>query len=537
MEIEKKDTYIGLSIGNFNSVISVLSAKDGSVNVIANEDGDHKTPTFLAFSDSELYAGSQAKHQSVYNYRNTIVGFLDHLSSSEVPSSQADEYKSYSKLVTLDSKLPGYIITDEDQDTTTQVSAYSALVQFAQKLKETAVKNIGSDIKGAVVSVHPHWSKSQTDLFHKAIVEAGLPVIQLIPESSASVLAENLLDNADDQNLITINVGATVTDITLSNIRMGLELVVDSISTNEFCGEKVDLLLMRHFADEFKRTTSIDVIADNKPREILKLKYAVQDTKHTIANNTINSASAPCFIESLSNGLDFSSKITKLRFDMLVGKFFAPINSAITELLSRCNYSPLEISKVLFVGGSSQISSKLNNKILNIFPNASQVVSAHTVDEIVAVGCAKQAHLIHLNTAISYPENVADFTLNLPVSVVEAPIGIKISEDSLLVAVPKNTPLPVVRRLKLSNSPGSSSAYFPIYLGTANAVPKVDEDSDDEPSVPSPYAPSTLLAEFSLDLPSDEQTDIELTFFIDTNKSTTITALDLKSMTESSIKI
>ncbi|OMJ21212.1 Heat shock protein 70-like protein [Smittium culicis] len=536
MDSEKKDSYIGLSIGNYNSVITVLSASGGSVNVIANEDGDHKTPTYLAYSNSELYSGSQAKHQSIYNHRNTIVGFLDHLSAADSQATQADFYKNFGRLVSLSSQEPGYIITD-DEDLKTEVSAYKALVQFAGKLKDTATKNIGTEIKGAVVSVHPHWSKSQTDLFHKACVEAGLPVIQLIPEASASILAENILDQADDKNLIVINVGATVTDITLVNIRKGLEIVVDSISTNEFSGEKVDLLLMNHFAAEFKRTTSIDIIANNKPREILKLKYACEDTKHTIANNTINSASAPCVIESLSNGLDFNSKITKLRFDMLVGKFFSPVNEAINTLLSRNNYSALEISDVMFVGGSSQLSNKLNSKIMSIFPNASKVQSSHTPDEIVSIGCAKQAYLIHLNSAVTNSGDVSDFSLNHPVSVIDAPIGIKLSEDNLLVALPRNTPLPATRRLTVSAAPNSSSAYFAICQGIANKMPEVDEDSEEDPITPSSYSPSTLLAEFALDLTPSDQAEIQVTFFVDTDKSITVTAKDTKSNTEASIQI
>ncbi|PVZ98116.1 hypothetical protein BB558_005263 [Smittium angustum] len=536
MSSEKRESYIGVSIGNYNSVIAVLSGKEGIIDVIANEDGDHKTPTYLAFSDSELYSGSQAKHQSVYNHANTIVGFMEHLSktSSEVVS---DTAKNSCKLVTGKSGEPSYIITKEDGKQE-EYTAYQILVKFVEQLKNTATKNLGSNIDGAVLSIHSGWSSDQINLFLNACKEASLPVLQLITESSAGILASGLLDAPVDELVIIANVGATKTDLSLTNVRYGIELPIDTISFSDFSGEKIDYLLMKHFADEFKRSSGIDVLANNKPREILKLRYGCEYTKHTLRNSSSNSVIVPCTIESLSGGIDFSSKITKLRFEMLCNKFGSVLEEKANELLKKNGYSPLEVSSVLFMGGSADASQKVVNKFMSLFPNAKKITQSHTLDEMVAVGCAKQAHLIHENNnLISGP---TDFTI-ANVNSLTAPIGLKLSETSFLPVLQKQTPVPASRTIKVSLPPNSSEdAYFAICEGKANPLPTVneDEDNEDEQPIPAAYSPSTLLGEFSLKVPTNNvSSEIEVTFFVDAQGQLTVSAKDLKSNAEASIQI
>ncbi|PVU86721.1 hypothetical protein BB561_006586 [Smittium simulii] len=541
MSTKNTESYIGLNIGNYNSVIAVLSAEKGVVDVIANEDGDHKTPTYLAFADSELYSGTQAKHQSIYNHSNTIVGFLETLGKGpEASPALADFFCKFTK---GDDGSSHYLIAEQD-GSQSKYSSYQILVKFLTQLKNTASQNLGCKIDGAVLSLHSSWSQEQVSLFTQACKEADLPVLQLIDETSAAILATDLLDSASDDNVIVVNVGATKTDLSLVNVRLGLELPVAKASTEEFSGEKVDNVLMSFFADEFKRSSSIDVIANNKNRELLKLKYGVETTKHTISNARTNSASVPCTIESLSNGFDFNSKITKLRFEMLCNRFAPVLEKHLLDLLQKSKYSPLEISKVLFVGGSAEVSQKLISKIMSMFPNATKVEHDHSADEMIAVGCANQAHLIHIAETVFDQSSPSSNSIE-NIKVLASPVGLKLSEDSMITVLSKNTPLPAVRDIFV-NLPKDlgSTAYFAICEGKPNVMPpqpeESEEDDDDvaEPVIPAAYSPSNLLAEFSLDLPeSTKDKKIKLSFHIDINQKLTVTAKDTSSNTSSSIEI
>ncbi|KAJ1932808.1 Hsp70 protein that interacts with Zuo1p, partial [Linderina pennispora] len=186
-------TYIGLSFGTSNSVIAIIN-KENRAEVIANEDGEHKTPSYIAFSGEEEYHGSQAKHQFVRNAQNTILGFRDLLGKAYSNELAAAAGAEGAKVVDQDG-TPVFEVTtvsEEGEETTLRLSAHDATVRYLVRLRTTAEEYLGSKIDGAVLAVPVWFTAEQKTSVRAACAAADLPVLQLIAEPAAAALMYGL---------------------------------------------------------------------------------------------------------------------------------------------------------------------------------------------------------------------------------------------------------------------------------------------------------------------------------------------------------
>ncbi|KAJ2846105.1 Hsp70 protein that interacts with Zuo1p, partial [Coemansia brasiliensis] len=363
----------------------------------------------------------------------------------------------------------------------------------------------------------------------QACEDAGLQLLQLVEEPVAVAMQYGAGQEAGDQALLVVDVGGTGTDVTVVTSSGGLLAVAGSAHTDEVSGQALDMVLATHFAKEFQKQSGIDVLAEKDPRPARKLLQAVEVTKRTLSA----APTAPCAVESLFNGMDFSSTITRTRFDILANKVYAPLADVIDRALAAAGYSSRQIDQVLLCGGAARVR-KLQMRVALMFPESTVVRDdAGELDELAASGCAAQAALIAHGKVELSREAVA-------APVLARPVGLQLTADQLVPVLLKNTPLPASRSIKVALPAGEKRAYVAVSEGEPIPPPSDDddddedeedkEDEDEDEDEPARYRPSKLLAEMVLELDAaNAATRIEVTFFADSNAKLTVTATEPQS--------
>ncbi|KAJ1672185.1 Hsp70 protein that interacts with Zuo1p [Coemansia sp. RSA 2052] len=520
-------TYIGLSLGNHNSVIAIIN-KDHRAEVIANEDGEHKTPTYIAFSGEEEYHGSQAKHQIVRNAQNTVAGFRDILGKA-YSASMAEQHAGFAAIEAEADGSAVFVIRASESGAELRLTAHDATVRYLARLRTTAEDYLGRKIDGAVLAVPVWFTEAQRSSIGAACADAGLPLLQLVTEPAAAALQYGLgRESAGDSVALVVDVGGTGSDVSLVAATGGLVSVVSSAHTTAVSGEVIDDVLVRHFAGEFTRANGVDVMGN--ARAVRKLRQAVEGTKRTLSSAT----TAPCAVESLADGIDFNSSVNRTRFDILCARTYAPLLETIEKVVGDAGYALSQVDQVLLCGGAARVR-KLQSRVASLFPESTAVRddAAEELDEVIAAGCAEQAALIAQGVADPSVQAAAD----LKVDVLAHAVGLQIDADGLAPVLRKDTPLPASRSVRVALPKGETRAYIAVSEGEP-VPPKPESEDDDEEAEAEEeedveedaaplYRPTRLLAEMVLELDAaDEDTRVEVTFFVGTDKKLTVTAAE-----------
>ncbi|KAJ2821346.1 Hsp70 protein that interacts with Zuo1p, partial [Coemansia erecta] len=509
-------TYIGLSLGNDNSVIAIIN-KEHRAEVIANEDGEHKTPTYIAFSGDEEYHGSQAKHQLVRNAQSTIQGFLSMLGTAYTDE-MAKKHEGYAR-VESGERGAEFVVAGESGEQ--RLTAHEAAVRYLARLRTTAEAYLGRAIEGAVLGVPVAFGAEQRRAVEQACADAGLPLLQLVEEPVAAAMQYGVGATARDEAVVVVDVGGSGADVAVVTSMGGLVAVAGSAHTDEVSGKHLDMVLARHFAGEFQKQGGEDVLAQPSGKPMRKLLQAVEVTKRTLSA----AATAPCAVESLAGGLDYNGTISRTRFDILASKAYAPLEDAVDRALAAAGYAHAQIDQVLLCGGAARVR-KLQTRVALLFPESTAVRSEGELDEVVASGCAAQAALI--------AQGAVQPRAHVPAQVLAAAVGLRVSAESLVPVLQKNTPLPASRTVKVALPAGETRAYIAVSEGEAVPLKDEDEDEDEDEEAededdeePPRYRPSRLLAEMILDLDAaNAATRIEVSFFVGTDAKLTVTATE-----------
>ncbi|KAJ1917070.1 Hsp70 protein that interacts with Zuo1p [Mycoemilia scoparia] len=549
-------TYIGLSFGNHNSVIAILN-KEGNPEVIANEDGEHKTPTYMAYSGSEEYAGSQAKHQAVRNAKSTLVSFRNLLGITDIePSTEsfADLYCPVTKNANGELCYKFTVRGDnEDNDIEKEVTVKEAAVKYLTRLVQTASTYLGTTIDGAVLAVPTYFTDSQKEALSEVCKDAGVPLLQTISEPCAAAITYGLGQSAtkehpQDTTALVVDVGGSSSELSIVSVRGGLFSVAAHTHLKSVSGDKVDQKLVEHFAEEFSRKTGIDIIKNNDKKALAKLSQACEVTKRTLSS----ASTAPCPVESLSQGLDLNGVINRIRFNIRTSSVYRPLGTAITTLLAEAGYTVNEIDQVLFVGGAARIP-KLQSEVSALFPETTEIrtTDAGELDELIAEGCAKQAALISSGKAayVEKKEVVGEHGDGIQVPALSKSVGLRLSEDKFLPILLRDTPAPASRAVVVSVPKGESVAFFSICEGDA-VEPKEEEDDEENdgevedadqdsgPAILQSYKPGKLLGEMVLRVPeSNKPVSVSVNFFVGKDHKLTVTATEKSTNTESKLEI
>merc|ERR1712121_139815 len=379
-----KKTAVGIDLGTTYSCVGTF--QHGKVEIIANDQGNRTTPSYVAFTDTERLIGDAAKNQVAINPTNTIFDAKRLIGRKFEDSAVQSDMKHWPFSVVNVNGLPKLKVEYKNEDKTFTPEEISAMI--LTKMKETAEAYLGSDVKEAVITVPAYFNDSQRQATKDAGVIAGLNVLRIINEPPAAAIAYGLdkKKGSSEQNVLIFDLGGGTFDVSILTIEDGIFEVKSTAGDTHLGGEDFDNRLVNHFVQEFKRKTKKD-LASNK-RALRRLRTACERAKRTLSS----SAQASIEIDSLYDGVDFYTSVTRARFEELCADLFRATLQPVEKALRDAKLDKSAIHDIVLVGGSTRIPKVM--KLLSDFFNGKELNRSINPDEAVAYGAAIQGAIL-----------------------------------------------------------------------------------------------------------------------------------------------
>ncbi|KAJ3036502.1 ATPase with role in protein import into the ER [Rhizophlyctis rosea] len=373
---------IGIDLGTTYSCVGVF--KNGQVEIIANDQGNRITPSYVAFTeDGERLVGDAAKNQAAANPENTIfdakrlVGrrFTD----KEV---QADMKHFPFKVVNKDGK-PYLRVKVKGEDKTFSPEEVSAMI--LGRMKEIAEGYLNEPVKHAVVTVPAYFNDAQRQATKDAGTIAGLKVERIINEPTAAAIAYGL-DKKNEQNILVFDLGGGTFDVSVLTIDDGVFEVLATNGDTHLGGEDFDNRVIEHFVKLYKKKSGSDPTKDKKAMG--KLKREAEKAKRSLSSQ----ASVRVEIDAFHAGNDFSDTLTRAKFEELNMDLFKKTMRPVERVLKDAGLSKGEIHEIVLVGGSTRIPKV--QQLIEDFFNGKKPSKGINPDEAVAWGAAVQGGIL-----------------------------------------------------------------------------------------------------------------------------------------------
>lgn len=421
---------IGIDLGTTYSCVAVW--RNGRVEVCPNEQGNRITPSYVAFlPDGTRLIGDAAKNQSSQNPSRTIFD-VKRLIGRKFNDASVQKDKSLFpfKLVGNSQGKPNVQIdncTGENGETKV-FSPEEVSGMILRKMKETAEAFVGQEIKRAVVTVPAYFNDAQRQATKDAGTIAGLKVERVINEPTAAAIAYGLDKQDREETILVFDLGGGTFDVTLLHIDNGVFEVKATSGNTHLGGEDFDQRLMDFFMAQFKRQSGIDISKDK--RALQRLRKQCENAKRTLS--TQNSAMVDC--EALANGVDFSTTISRAKFEELNMDLFKKTMVPVTQVLKDAGVSKSQVDQVILVGGSTRIP-KIQSMLSEYF-NGKKLNKEINPDEAVAYGAAVQGGILS--------GDAADATKDvLLLDVAPLSLGIETAGGVMTPIIKRGTTIPV----------------------------------------------------------------------------------------------
>jgi len=369
----------GIHLGN--SFASIAISKDGKFDVLANEAGDYVTPAIFSLQDDETtVVGLAAKHQIVRNAGACVINAKMLLNA---PQDNWENLKIFS-CSELEATNSGFVYQLRRDELEKTVKYETVLLEILLNLNSIANHAVSGDQgHGAVLSVPLDFTQEARKKLAQIVNNAGFEVLQIISDPAAAALAYNIKGKSPE-NVLIYRLGGLSKDVTILRAENGLYEILGNLHEKTGCNA-IDKLLVDYIAKEFHQKYKLD--PHESRRTIAKLFQHAQNAKHVLSSM----GSAHIFIESLMDGVDFSHNLSRARFENLlsVADILEPIKSL------QASIGVDTVDKIILCGGGMRIP-KYQSAIAALFPNA-ELLNSINPEEVIAVGCAKQAALLSKN--------------------------------------------------------------------------------------------------------------------------------------------
>ncbi|XP_027160139.1 probable mediator of RNA polymerase II transcription subunit 37c [Coffea eugenioides] len=426
-EVPQLAPAVGIDLGTTYSCVGVW--QHGRVEIIANDQGNRTTPSYVAFTNTGRLIGDAAKNQVDTNPTNTVFGAKRLIGRKYIdPSVQSDMKHWPFKVIPGSGNKPIIVVTYKGEEKQFATEEISAMV--LAKMKETAEAYLGSTVKDAVVTVPAYFNDSQRQATKDAGVIAGLNVLRIINEPTAASIAYGLdtkSESTGEKNVFIFDLGGGTFDVSILTIEEGIFEVKATAGDTHLGGEDFDNTMVNHFVQEFRRKNNMDI--SGNPRALWRLKTACERAKRILSFSTKTEIE----IDSLFQGIDFYSTISRAKFEELNKDFFTKCMELVQKCLNDAKMDKSSINDVVLVGGSTRIP-KVQQLLEDLFPRKDLCKSINP-DEAVAYGAAVQAAVL----AGGGHEKLQDFVL---VDITPLSLSIEVVGEIVAVVVPRNTTIP-----------------------------------------------------------------------------------------------
>jgi heat shock 70kDa protein 1/2/6/8 len=375
---------VGIDLGTTYSCVGVW--QNERVEIIANDQGNCTTPSYVAFTDSERLLGDAAKNQSSINPENTVFDAKRLIGRRfDDPVVQNDIKHFPFKVECVDGNKP--VITVQFKGETKQFRPEEISSMVLTKMKETAENYLGSKVSDVVVTVPAYFNDSQRQATKDAGTIAGLNVLRIINEPTAAAIAYGLDKiSSGERNVLIFDCGGGTMDISLLTLDDGVFEVKATGGNTHLGGEDFDNRMVEHFIQEFKRKYKKD-ISDNK-RAVRRLRTACERAKRTLSTSTQTSVE----IDSLYDGIDFYTTITRAKFEELCSDLFKSCMDPVDQVLKDAKIDKASVNEIVLVGGSTRIPRI--QQLLQDYFNGKELNKTINPDEAVAYGATVQAAIL-----------------------------------------------------------------------------------------------------------------------------------------------
>jgi len=443
---------IGIDLGTTYSCVGVW--QNDRVEIIANDQGNRTTPSYVAFTSEERLIGDAAKNQAAMNPRMTVFD-AKRLIGRRFDDSDVKKDMVHWPFAVIEKDGNPFIQVDYLGETKT-FSPQEISAMVLTKLKETAETKLGKEVKKAVITVPAYFNDSQRLSTKDAGAIAGLDVLRIINEPTAAAIAYGLGEASDkkekkERTVLIFDLGGGTFDVSLLSIAGGVFTVKATAGDTHLGGEDFDNALLEHFKSEFKRKTKLDI--DGDARALRRLRSACERAKRTLSSVTQTTVE----VDSLFQGTDFSSAISRARFEEINAQTFRSTLDPVDKVLKDAKIDKSKVEDIVLVGGSTRIP-KIQSLVSDFF-GGRQLNNSINPDEAVAYGAAVQAAVLTGQTS----EKTADLLL---LDVAPLSLGVAMQGDVFGVVVPRNTPIPTNKsRTFTTVEDNQSTVTFPVYEG------------------------------------------------------------------------